>query len=357
MFVSFIKSIHSLTSRVSYLTNYRNSSVPYIGLATNGNLGDEYLYHLACRYLRRNLEYRFPSRNISFKIAFWNANQQYVFGGGSLLFDNGELRKLERLYLMGMHLTLWGTGSRDLPEDNDQRRRWASILRSAIITGVRGHITAQSLRVIGIESEIVGDMGFLINLEAQKVCNPTDVVLINPRLIPERNKIIHVQDLSRLAALADIITKLYAQGLEIIIYIADKQDSKSLGYWLNTLAVPVRVFAYDGKIDTFLNLISTARAMISMKMHPGLFAIALGVPTLFLESRSKYYDALSCLPESGQVADITEYSSHELGRISLGWANEHFSVRSTRFAQARKLAIQQQTFCKKVESSLKNKIK
>jgi len=328
--------------------------VPYVGFPNNGNLGDEFLYRLAIQYLSpTNFEYNLASRGRFLKASLLKTKGHYLVGGGSLIFGWDFLAKFQKLDDFGLAPVFWGTGSRDLSSDKDEQKVWANVLRRARGC-VRGELTAKSFRQLGLDVDVIGDMGFLVNLSFSNVCPPEKYILIIPRLVPERAPELHLLDLRRLDYLSDLIKKLCSQGLKIIVYLPDINDRVSLAAWLAKLPASVLIQEYGG-IDTgvsFLKLARSAKAVVSMRLHPGLFAYSLGVPTLFFESRAKYHDTFSVLPTKPTIIDADAISKFDFHKDVENLIVEPLDARAQRFGDVKNIALRQEKYSRDVLSIL-----
>lgn len=325
---------------------------PYVGYPKNGNIGDEHLYHLALRYLKpANLIYDMFTRGRLLKVSLLGSKGYYLVGGGSLIFGKDFISKFERLSSLGFSPIFWGTGSRELPTDQNQQKHWNSLLKEAQ-GGVRGVLTQQCFQKIGLNVEVIGDTGFLINLDFDTNDFAEDYVVIIPRLIPFRNALLHALDLKRLDYLKDLVDKLASLGVKIVVYLPCMEDAPDLQLWLSTMKTIVHIQVYNGEIDPFIKLVRGAKAVVSMRLHPGIFAYALGTPTAFIEARDKYFDAISILSDKPAMMDVNKFSKEELLKHVVDLLQEDLEMRKERFRSVRTIALNQLERSKKIASLL-----
>lgn len=304
---------------------------PYLGYTHNGNMGDEVLAQLSKRYLSPlRLISDYSSRGRFLKLSLTKSNGYYIFGGGSILFDQGFLPKAERLNQNGLTPVLWGTGSRELINEFMVQSRWKQVLQNSI-GYVRGKHTLESIQQLGLDANVIGDMGFLVNLDQEAEEFPENYVVLVPRLIPSRNNYLHSLDVQRLEMMKAIIIDLKFRGFDVVIYLPCSEDQEELLIWTQAISKFVRIESYNGSVNPFLNLVSKANAVISMRLHPGLFAYALGIPTLFLESRKKYYDAFSILQNKPLFVDAVSSRSNRIFEAVENLIYESSEWRTKRF--------------------------
>ena len=351
---TFFKLGQLLRSGICSVKDLATGIVPYVGFPSNGNLGDEFLYWLAVQYLSpANFEYNLTSRGRFLKASLLRAKGHYLVGGGSLIFGSDFLTKFQKFNDFGLAPVFWGTGSRDLPLDKNEQKLWANLLRQARGC-VRGELTAKSFQQLGLDVDVIGDMGLLVNLSFSSACPSEKHVVIVPRLVSERTPEIHLLDLRRLGYLLDLITKLYSQGLEIVVYLPDIGDRMSLATWLAKLPPRIQIQEYKGVSTSasFLELVRNAKAVVSMRLHPGLFAYSLGVPTLFFESRAKYHDTFSVLPTKPGIVDVDVLSRFDFYKEVESLVFERLDARAQRFSDMKNIALRQEKYSKDILSIL-----
>ncbi len=330
-------------------------AVPYVAYPNNGNLGDEVLYHLASSHIltgNRLVPFsRFDHR--SAKASAFIAKRLFILGGGTLLFEKQIERLFARLISAGAHPLLFGTGSRDIPTDEQLLESWVAVLKAAPLRGVRGYQTQKELHKLGIESEVVGDMAFLTNLDISQPVEPEDYVVLSIRFTKQTSDL-YQSDMDRYAMLPRLVAALKDLGYKVILYSTatseheanEKFMHESLGGIVDGLV------KYDGTLESFKHLVTKAKALITMRMHPAIFACSWGVPSIALERRSKYEDALSVVPNEFQILDPRETTFEQLLAASESLINESYARRKQRFDTVRKLTEVQKDYCHRISQTL-----
>ena len=92
-----------------------------------------------------------------------------------------------------------------------------------------------------------------------------------------------------------------------------------------------------------------------MRMHPAIFACAWGVPSIVLERRAKYEDALSVVPGEFQILDPIETPFEQILAASEALLHELAERRRQRFDTVRKVTEIQKTYCHRITQTLSTK--
>ena len=363
MFISgdsaVIKRIKFHLKAISYSIKEINKPVtPFVGYSNNQNLGDEILFRIAQRYLSPVHvldDYHTRGHYLSlFRRRSW------LLGGGTLLFDTAVLRQCEQLIRMGLPFISFGTGSRPLPEDLVLRNRWKVVLNHATLLGVRGTYSEQFLNELGFGAEVIGDPGSIVNLDQAAPSPAEDYILLNLRMIPGREnptsayERLYEYDLSVLNMLKPIVTKLHQDGLRIKLYIASPFEMSQATIWRQSLPeVPIEQIVYQGSFEDFCALARGARLTITMRLHPAIFSAALGVPSLMLERRPKYHDALSVVSGQMELIEPLEAPLDYVLERAHDMANEPSARRQERFNNIRAVAVKQREYFERIRSLLK----
>jgi polysaccharide pyruvyl transferase WcaK-like protein len=343
-----------LKSAYRALNDLGRRAIPYVGLPANGNVGDEEL----CRIARRHLGVREFALDCSTRGRFLSLSVRagrgyYLFGGGSLIFARDLLPLCEALQRAGARPLLLGTGSTDPPSDSRERERWAAVLGQAQLAGVRGPVTARALADIGVSAQVVGDLGYLVNLDLTAVVSPADYVVISARSIRASNPELHQQDYRTRALLQELILSLHCQGHTVVVLSASSDDHEVVRGWARELPESVQFLAYDGRFAALQELLSRAQALITMRMHPGVFAAAWGVPVVILDRRAKYVDALAPIEGEVTLHDPAGMTSDLLTAAAQTALNEPPEQRVARFRRIRELALTQREYCESIQRFLK----
>lgn len=325
--------------------------IPYIGHPSNGNMGDEVLFQMCETILDASLWIPWKKKDLLRDLLVTLGSKRFILGGGSLLFTESSFDKIERWKKLRKIPVLFGTGSREIDHlSDDQKKGWRKLLEESNQLGVRGTLTKERLSSIGIESQVIGDPGFSISLRLKDSVNENYIVIC-PRLIssPALSEI----DSNAVALLSRYIAEFPVTGPEIIIFSACYQDI-AVCRLLAKCNPKVKVVEYENtkNSDSYFKLLMRASLVITMRMHPGIFAIAGGAPVIFLEKRSKYFDTVSVIPDNDNVLDPTNTSLSELNEISQHLLTEKSSARTKRLQVVKELALKQVKFFNQLRKTL-----
>jgi len=114
---------------------------------------------------------------------------------------------------------------------------------------------------------------------------------------------------------------------------------------------------YHGDFMGIVNELAKARLVVSMRLHPGIFALATGTRVIELEKRKKFHDSFNVFADDGNFYDIldpTELKADDLKeKVMNVWEKENRNVREQRFTEVTKLAHSQKQFCENIGKRLK----
>lgn len=327
------------------LKDYLQGAVPYVGLSNNGNFGDEELFRLAKIYLSKTLipDYRHSKYSLI-------RSQYFILGGGSILFSPSTLRTCEKLSAMGKKIIVWGSGHAGLPMDATTISRWRKVLIDHKLIGVRGYITHNYLSKMGISSNCIGDMGFLVNLEFEHAPIPREYIAINARAIPKIG--LSEEDQKTRGLLHDLIWDLVHKGNKLkILSVFRGVDHPVIAEWASDFPNQVETIYYDKNANIIKDVLAHAKALVTMRMHPSIISIAYGTPTVVIDTRDKYKDTFSMIPEEVKLVS-SRISLAELRDIIISYTSESQRQRQDRFLRIRALAKSQKDFCNQISATL-----
>ena len=337
------------------VTDWHHHRLPYIGVPHNGNVGDEELFRIAQRYLGVEQFATEPQKRGRYVwLTLKGVSNHFVIGGGSLIFSRQLLGQCERLIHLGGRPILIGTGCTDFPDSQADQKRWATVLHHAELRGVRGKYSQQCFARLGLQANIVGDFGYLVNLDLATAPAPADYVVINIRNIRSHNKPeLGHRDAQIRQLFQPVMAYLAAHNIPVVVasaYIsADHQTARE---WAAQFDTPLRLVLYDGTYEPFADVLQNARAVITMRMHPGIFAAAYGTPTIMLDNRSKYFDSISPVPNVITLLDPETVTEAQLLQQLEEMLAEPFVNRQHRFQTVQQLAQTQADYCLQIKSHL-----
>ena len=186
-----------------------------------------------------------------------------------------------------------GTGASYLPKDERLIERWKKVLAQSPLLAVRGKHSKQALDGLGFDAKICGDLGYLLNLEIDKPATSEDYIVITPRSIRPTIYELYEGDFELRRKLADVIDSCLEAGIKIIVYSVSVDDYSVIRGWVKKWQGRVEYKEYNGDFEEYCNVLSKAKVLMSMRMHPGIFALSLGVMPIELDKRVKFRDSFS----------------------------------------------------------------
>ncbi|MDH3711004.1 MAG: polysaccharide pyruvyl transferase family protein [Cyclobacteriaceae bacterium] len=318
---------------------------PYVGYYQNHNLGDVELYKIVKGFYRgKKIVPDVRNRGKYFNISKIRSKDQYLVGGGTLIFAKNILKACEWLSKYDMKPVFLGTGALDTPPQGEELERWLKIFQQASYIGVRGTISQKILKDLGVQSEVLGDLAFLVNLEQESPLASNNEVVIVPRSIRPSYYEYFEKDMSTRRLLGEFVERCLQEKIPVKILCVCGDDAPIIRGWLESIPA-VTYLEYENEFDLFKDTVMASGCLVSMRMHPGIFAAAWGVPTILLDQRHKFFDSFS--PLDNPVADILDPESlpvTELLQRVKQKLNESMQNRLERFELVRPLALKQQKF-------------
>ncbi len=290
----------------------------YLGWLGYNNLGDELMFDLFqenCSKIFSKNEYQIETSLTKNKIKDFDV---IVSGGGSLLGYTPQIEVLYNAVKKNKKIVIWGTGLDSIDKNsmeflnlknNDgfisplatqDEQKLAKIIEQALYVGVRGPLTYQALKQMGMNMnkiQISGDPGFLI-----KPCN-----LVPPVNISQWNnelKIIGVnwgtsynniygQDEELVEeCLALALKNLINKGYKIYIYTVWPEDHDASTRLYERVAdkenviLSTTLYNQQELFSLMKNFIFT----INFKLHANVISAMANVPFIALGYRYKVFD-------------------------------------------------------------------
>ncbi|MBL7860724.1 MAG: polysaccharide pyruvyl transferase family protein [Cyclobacteriaceae bacterium] len=336
---------------VRSLQDYVWGTVPYMGYPANSNLGDVELFNLAKKYLPfKSFSSTIPDRGRYVKLAAAR-HHYFLVGGGTLMFSEDILRKCEIMIQNGSVPIFMGTGVGDLPKNESLVNRWINILKQSPVRAVRGTYSFETLKKLGVESSICGDLGYLLNLEFETPVPDQGYIVIVPRSIRPSAYHLFSEDFEIRKKLEVLIDNLLSKGIKVIVYAVSEDDYPVTRGWIASRKSLVEYREYANNFNEFNRVLSQARVLVSMRMHPGIFSLSMGVLPIELDNRVKYTDSFSLFNNDGglKMVDLIDPSSIAatalVDRVLEQYQAENQETRRNRFDAVRPVAVKQKEFC------------
>ncbi|MEP2671033.1 MAG: polysaccharide pyruvyl transferase family protein [Cyclobacteriaceae bacterium] len=327
-------------------------AIPYVGYPENKNLGDVELLNIAKKHLPyKRYAYNVGKRGRYVRLAV-GRNKYFIVGGGTLMFSRQILDECLILTNLGLVPIFMGTGSGEVILDVETvALDWKEVLSKSPFLGVRGEFTIRALKKIGIDGQLCGDLGYLLNLDFEKPSNFENYVVITPRSIRPTVYEYYEEDFETRKKLKFLIEQLINKGIRVIVNAVSIDDYKVVKAWVKSIRGPIEYIEYNDDFQKYVDLLSKARLLVSMRMHPGIFALAMGVFPFELDGRIKFKDSFSLIENESEdsycLIDPSSITAEALtSKVLEKYYSENDDTRLHRFKLVSKLAQLQRSYCK-----------
>ncbi len=257
-------------------------SVAYVGFTGHDNLGDEAV-RVAIERLMPWARFETDPPN----------PQLLMVGGGTLI--NGRryyLNRMLRQESASVERVLFGTGVRSPAYwgVTEPMEDWFSFIDSSLFAAVRGPDSVENLRTLGYGRDlpIIGDPA--LYLEPPSGTERVDGRVVVCPVYTSGN--LHGGDDDVVFdALARLISRLRAEGREVVMLSAFPQDDRWVIDIMRRAAAPeLPYMAGYADIDETMRLLASADIVVGERLHAAIMAAAAGTPFVGLEYRPKLRD-------------------------------------------------------------------
>lgn len=240
-----------------------------------------------------------------------------ILGGGSLL-SSDFIELLYSAMKQKKHIIIWGSGhdwqTKPVLEsviNNNYKipapimnpitsKKLAEIVEYAKYVGVRGPLTYEVLKLIGVNTEkihICGDPGMLLPYE-HRLPPPSSQIWENEKKIvglnwgTSYNRIYGSNEIKVEDQLAETAKKLIQKGYKIYMFIVWKADiNPSLRLYKKINDTHnVRLSTNYYHQNHLLNILQSCHFTINLKLHANVISAAAGIPFITLGYRFKSFD-------------------------------------------------------------------
>lgn len=324
------------------------NTIIYLGVCDEANLGDQILLSQA--------KFSFPeyhlisssTHNKIYKLLIDNAIKRTsgVLVGGGTLFLGSEsmLEILEKLILNKIPIATYGSGVQDPKFWNlqqDTLDRWAKVINSIKLLGVRGPKSLEILNDLGIvHGRMVGDPAVSFALQKKNYDRKHKVVGINMGVTGKFDGSSFDDFFQQMLKVCKVLKKDDWQFKFFCVWPRDLPIIKALATELE-ISSPDIVEEYFSALR-FMKEAGKCSLVVSMKLHPLILSIASGVPSIGIQYQPKLLDFMSSIDSEKMllVADsnlatnclelINRANSEELSTTITQWEGcvnlaHHFS--------------------------------
>lgn len=332
-------------------------NVLYLGWLGEGNVGDDVLFELF-----KVMFYKYATINhqkTAVNIDAFQLNQQYemnvayydlvVLGGGSLLHLPYWLKICKDAMKNGVPVTTWGTGIDGYYKNNPKHTasleqtisKYKSIYEQFSFISVRGPITKNILRKIGLKSKIheIGDPALLYAVETfgEIPINRSDSKQILINWGTAYNRIFGFNESYIEQQLTIVIRDLLKKGYSIKLYpiwINDISAVNQLKEKINDNRCLAQLKVLDAK--TTQKMILDSYLTINFKLHPNIFSASANKPFISFAYRGKCFDFSETVNCTNYTIATDDVSSNKIIHL-IDDINENYDDVVKKYLVAKKI--------------------
>ena len=303
----FVNSCRKISTLLFEIAGTNQPRMVYIGgWKGNDNLGDEALFLAYKRLFPRYNFVHYPTkagRILTLMCKVLKPTRVAVLSGGTLINrSENYLAAMRECSDIFPKLVIFGTGVANpvfwsrYPEWKDTLKQWKPLLERCVYVGVRGSISAEILKDIGINAEVIGDpvISFCDGETALKekvmpesvgfnIANPHGKVWGNEETIQKEFTI-----LAKLAKKA---------GWKVRWFIIWPRDREITLQTARDSGTEAEVYEIYREPDLFLRLVRPLSVFVGMKLHAVVLATCAYVPSVMLEYRPKCRDYMRSIEQ------------------------------------------------------------
>jgi polysaccharide pyruvyl transferase WcaK-like protein/predicted peroxiredoxin len=290
----------------------------YIGFLGYNNLGDELIWEIFKEVSRKYLNAKLVTIDAISPYSYSSAKKAVnnydliVLGGGSLLTPSYPyIKTIYDAVKNNKKVMIWGSGIDQIPTKNignpdvnkliepKARKILIKIIDHSISTGVRGPLTYNILKNIGVNMEkvnIIGDPGLLLNPGSIKAINSflwsNNEKIIGLNWAIHKDKVNNKHEIEIENQLANTVRNYIRQGYKIYMY----------SLWNRDLEVSNRLYKkindtknvkLDHKLyhqNELMSLMKKFNFTINYRLHASIISVAAGTPYISVGNRFKDVD-------------------------------------------------------------------
>jgi polysaccharide pyruvyl transferase WcaK-like protein len=334
MLLPKVRGKWAAASQVINYLRQPSSSSHYTGWLGYGNLGDELMLDVVARCFptEKFVWHRdFGSRIVTKAIGSKHHNLA-MLGGGTQIGETSPMLHFKKALARSRSGLVFGTGvtpSVDGPVPL-WLKQWAQVLAPLPFVGVRGEESAATLRRVGVNAQIIGDLVFFLAKQKGFWRPQPKLVGLN---IGQSYGQMYGDESQIQSVVVQFIQRMVADGNEVEFFCV----------WPEDLAVTLRVAGQAGVINptvhkhyhdahAFMASVKHMTSFVGIKLHAVALALCAGVPSIMIEYRPKCRELMKTLDLESFTIRSDEISAEKLYRMSceMAEAGEAISNKVTR---------------------------
>ena len=277
----------------------------YIGAHSGRNLGDDAMFDA----LKDAWKTMWPDRQLVSVELPWHERRLGrvglsgppffsggILGGGTLIgpFWESQVRTMLR---QGVPMWSLGTGAGSCgfiqPYQLDLAT-WTPLLKDFVRIGVRGPLSVDKLRAIGIDNaEVIGDLALILTRETLQTPSQTPQVAFNLSLPRSHEE--NYDEKDKLREVETVLREIVKRGWKIAPFAMNAVDLEPTraalaGAGIENLEIPLLT-----SVDEFWRIVGPSTFVVAVRLHAAILAACAGVPTLMLGYRDKCMDFMASM--------------------------------------------------------------
>ena len=283
----------------------------------DANLGDGVMVRAAAALFPNTdvLAFHHPRHEARLQ-RLWLSGEHYfdavLLGGGTLINPMWAapvamaLRQGLRVSALGTGAGSWGLGQ---PHTVDLSE-WTDLLKQFDRIGVRGPLSQERLREIGVENvEVVGDLA--LSLARDRAAAPSERPSFAMNLISGL-PIAGPRGATWDGGLAGALERLVGRGWEVVPFAMAPDDVQATRRFAESIGARGASVRRPRSADEFFGLIGGCHFTVSLRLHGGILSAACGVPPLLIGYRDKHLDFARTMSDTCAHASAGEDSGEEV---------------------------------------------
>jgi polysaccharide pyruvyl transferase WcaK-like protein len=275
------KKISALKNKTSLLVNssYGSYDIVYVGYVGRNNFGDDLILDIYRKTTQKKVLPVLDQFRLQRKL-----NSAATLGGGTLIGGEIYLRAFKSLNLIPRQVFCAGV----IPGKIDSG--WVDLLSEKVATYTRSEESKYKLEKAGIQANAFVDPAVFCPLIYQiKNSEPSGCGKIVFAVHGKYHFIEHIEK---------IIKNLAPEDKSNILFFSSSPEDVGLA---KILAKKYKALTLDGwaNVEISLSLLANAKAVFSIRLHPGICAASYGTPVRIIPYDMKHEEFASSIDASG----------------------------------------------------------
>jgi len=229
------------------------------------------------------------------------------------------------------------------------------VLKNAISISTRERTSYNHIKSMGLNPKLTFDLGFLLKPKKTKLPTKKKFIAIVPaRLKGNKNEKYNKKTIAHLIKAVEYIKNKYKKDIIILADVTDKQHNDAISAW----KIANHFSKKDKRIRVVENLdanemkyvIGKSQLLISMRMHPGIFAFGSLVPVIGLSYGPKFAGVFDLVNMKKYVIELKKLNGVILKKkIDNCIQHKESIVKQIKKSDPRKLCLNNFSFIEKFE--------